>query len=160
MKARQVSDTRLTLAGGIPGRVESRLLPGPALSVTFTVLDGTPFYLAHNTATRVRQMELRMISGVYYWAENFGDYLRTDTARGSLQLQPLTRMEDDARPTYIVFTDDGSPSAAIIAGYIAIAAACHAYEAGGMRLRPTNNQAPENALLVLARSRETQFGRR
>ncbi len=154
-------DSGLRLAGGIPARLVSKLLPGPALSATLTVMAPTPVYLTQGVAGRERRMELRMLSGVYYWAEDFTAYLATDTARGSLELRPAGLMEDDMRPAIIVFTDDGSPSAAIIAGYIAaVPGTFHAYETTGYRLRPASNQTPENALLVLARTREASFGRR
>src|SRR6266702_1181985 len=140
-------DSGLRLAGGIPARLVSKLLPGPALSATLTVMAPTPVYLTQSEAGRERRMELRTLSGVYYWAEDFSAYLATDTARGSLELRPMGRMEDDRMPAFIVFTDDGSPSAAIIAGYItAQSGTFHAYEATGYRLRPGNHLVPEGGL--------------
>jgi hypothetical protein len=155
----EVSDTRLELAGGIEARLVSKLLPGPAVSATLTVMTDTPVYLTQQSADRPRRMELRMASGVYYWAEEYSVYLATSAARGSRQLQPLSRMEDSTTPMHIVFTDDGSPSVTILAGYIAFTGRYQAYESGGMMLRPATNRTPENALLTLAIARETQFGR-
>ena len=157
----ETADSRLKLAGGIPARLVSKLLPGPALSVTLTVMAPTPVYLTQGTADRDRRMELRVMNGAYYWAENFAAYCRTDTARGSLELRPMTRMDDDRPPEFIVFTDDGSPSAAIIAGYISFASGAYpAYQSDGYRLRPASNRFPETALLLLAQTREASFGRR
>jgi hypothetical protein len=157
----ETTDSRLKLAGGTPARLVSKLLPGPALSATLTVMAPTPVYLTQSVAGRERRMELRAMNGVYYWAEDFGTYLATDTARGSRELRPLLRMEDDLNPAFIVFTDDGAPSATIIAGYIASAPGTwHVYETTGIRLRPTNNRSPENALLILVLTRESSFGRR
>lgn len=157
----EASDSRLKLAGGTSARLVSKLLPGPALTATLTVMAPIPVYLTQTEAGRPRRMELRVVSGVYYWAEDFSAFLRTDTARGSLELRPMSRMEDDRTPTFIVFTDDGSPSAAIIAGYIAaVPGTFHVYETTGYRLRPTNNRTPEQALLTLAYNREVSFGRR
>jgi hypothetical protein len=154
-------DSRLKLAGGTPARLVSKLLPGPALSATLTVMTPVPVYLTQNEAGRDRRMELRTMNGTSYWAEDFRAYLRTDTARGSLELRPMTRMDDEQIPAFIVFTNDGAPSAAIIAGYIAaIPGNYHAYEPTGFRLRPTNNRTAENALLTLAQTREISFGRR
>ena len=135
--------------------IQAEVEAGPALAVTVES-SNLPVYVRRGLSAARIAMEIRMLNGARYFALTPSDYSRTAARQPELAIRPMTRLEDDRPPTWLVFTDDGDPAVMILAGYITgVPGVWTAYEPGGMRLRPSQMAYAEQGLIGIARNRET-----